>query len=94
MARAFATRYLASPNYARNLLRLGYGEDDVAGSGSDRLLEDVIAMGDVDAIVARVRAHLDAPAYHVCVQLRAPDPTDLCLEGYRELAAGLGELQG
>jgi probable F420-dependent oxidoreductase len=93
-ARAFATRYLAQPNYARNLLRSGYDEADVAGGGSDRLLDDVVVQGDVDAIVARVRAHLDAGADHVCVQLRAPDPTDLCLEGYRELAAGLGDLMG
>lgn len=94
VARAFAVRYLALPNYARNLVRLGYAEADVAGSGSDRLIEDVIVMGDVDAIVARVRAHLDAGADHVCVQLRAAQPSDPCLEGYRELAAGLGKLLG
>ena len=91
-ARTFAARYLAAPNYARNLLRLGYTEADVASGGSDRLLDDVVVQGDVGAIVARVRAHLDAGADHVCVQLRAPDPTDLCVDGYRELAAGLGEL--
>jgi probable F420-dependent oxidoreductase len=91
-ARAFAARYLALPNYAQNLLRLGYADGEVAGSGSDRLLDDVVVQGDVDAIVGRVRAHLDAGADHVCVQLRAPDPTELCLAGYRELAAGLAEL--
>ncbi|MFN8622819.1 MAG: TIGR03620 family F420-dependent LLM class oxidoreductase [Chloroflexota bacterium] len=91
-ARAFATRYLASVNYANNLRRLGYSEADLAGGGSDRLLDDVVVQGDVDAIVARVRAHLDAGADHVCVQLRAPDPADTCVAAYRELAAGLGEL--
>ena len=91
-ARAFAERYLASFNYVQNLRRLGYAEEDLAGGGSDRLLEDVVVQGDVAAIVARVKEHLDLGADHVCVQLRAPSPTDLCIEGYRELAAGLGEL--
>jgi len=91
-ARAFAARYLALPNYAQNLRRLGYSDADLAGSGSDRLLDEVVPQGDVTRIVAIVRDHLDAGADHVCVQLRAPEATDLCLEGYRELAAGLGAL--
>jgi probable F420-dependent oxidoreductase len=92
VARAFATRYLALANYAENLRRLGYGDDDLAGGGSDRLLDAVVVQGDVDAIARRVRAHLDAGADHVCVQLRAPEATDLCLEGYQELAATLSDL--
>ena len=56
------------------------------------LLDDVVVQGDVGTIVARVREHLDAGADHVCVQLRAPDPTDLSIDAYRELAAGLGDL--
>jgi len=91
-AGAFAARYLASFNYHQNLLRLGYDEADLAGNGSARLLDDVVVQGDVATIVARVREHLDAGADHVCVQLRAPDPTDLSIDAYRELAAGLGEL--
>jgi probable F420-dependent oxidoreductase len=92
VARAFATRYLALPNYANNLLRLGFDEADLAAGGSDRLLDAIVAMGDPAAVVRRVRGHLDAGADHVCVQLRAADPTDLSLEGYRELAAALGDL--
>jgi probable F420-dependent oxidoreductase len=91
-ARAFATRYLALPNYAENLRRLGYRDADLADGGSDRLLDDVVVQGDAAAIAGRVRRHLEAGADHVCVQLRAPDPTDLCLDGFRELAAALGEL--
>ena len=92
VARAFATRYLALPNYAENLRRLGYGDDDLAGGGSDRLLDAVVVQGDAHAIARRVRAHLDAGADHVCVQLRSTEATDLCLEGYRELAATLPDL--
>ena len=71
---------------------MGYADEELAGSGSDRLLDDVVVQGDVTVIVERVRAHLDAGADHVCVQLRAPDPTDRSLAGYRELAAGLADL--
>ena len=77
-----------------NLRRLGWSEEDVAGSGSDRLLDAVVVQGDVGAIADRVRQHLDAGADHVCVQLRAPDPGDLSLAGYGELRAALGDLVG
>ena len=36
IARAFARNYLALPNYANNLLRLGWTDDDIAGDGSER----------------------------------------------------------
>jgi probable F420-dependent oxidoreductase len=91
-ARAFAARYLALENYANNLRRLGWSEEDVAGAGSDRLLDAVVVQGDAEAIVARVREHLLAGADHVCVQLRAPDSGDLSLAGYGELRAALGDL--
>ena len=87
VARAFAVHYLALPNYANNLRRLGWGEADLAGEGSDQLIDAVIAIGDVDAIVARVRAHLDAGADHVCVQFRAESSAQPSLEAHRELAA-------
>jgi len=93
-ARAFATRYLGSANYANNLRRLGYAEADLVDGGSDRLLDDVVPQGDVDHIVNVVRGHLDAGADHVCVQLRTPDPTDVAVSAYQELAAGLAELLG
>ena len=91
-ARAFATRYLASVNYANNLRRLGWSDKDVAGNGSDRLLDAVVIQGDAVAIASRVREHLDAGADHVCVQVRSPDPADLCLEAYSELRDALREV--
>jgi probable F420-dependent oxidoreductase len=89
IGRAFARHYLALPNYANNLRRLGWSDEDIANDGSDRMIDAVIAWGDVDAIVARVKAHLDAGADHVCVQLRADSSADPALAGYTELAAGL-----
>jgi probable F420-dependent oxidoreductase len=92
IAHAFAKNYLALPNYANNLRRLGWSDDDVAGEGSERLLDAVVAIGDVDAIVARAKAHLDAGADHVCVQVREEKSADPALAAIRELAAGLLEL--
>jgi probable F420-dependent oxidoreductase len=89
IARAFAKHYLALPNYANNLRRLGWGDADIENDGSDRLLDAVVAIGDVDAIVERVNAHLDAGADHVCVQIRAEKSTDPAIGAFRELAAAL-----
>jgi thiamine monophosphate synthase len=50
----------------------------------------VIAIGDVDTIVRRVRDHLDAGADHVCVQLREEQSADPALAAHRELASALG----
>lgn len=89
MGRAFARTYLALPNYANNLRRMGWMDEDLEHGGSDRLIDAVIAWGDARAIADRARAHLDAGADHVCVQLRGPDVADPQLDGYAELRAAL-----
>ena len=60
--------YLQAPNYVENLRWLGWSDDDLAGAGSDALVDAVVAWGDEAAIVARIREHLDAGADHVCIQ--------------------------
>jgi probable F420-dependent oxidoreductase len=87
--RSWAVHYLELPNYANNWRRLGFGDEDVAGSGSDRLLDAAIVQGSVEDVVARVRAHLDAGADHVCVQVIAADDSDVCLPALRDLAPAL-----
>ena len=87
IARAFAKHYLALPNYANNLRRLGWSDDDIASDGSDRLLEAVIAIGDVDHIVRRIREHLDAGADTVALQLREEKSTDPALTAFAEIRA-------
>ena len=89
IGRAFARHYLALPNYANNLRRLGWSDEDISNDGTDRMIDAVVAWGDVDAIAARVKAHLDAGADHVCVQLRAESSADPALQGYAELASAL-----
>lgn len=86
IARRFAADYLALPNYANNLRRMGYTAEDVAGQGTDRAIDAVIAWGDVDRIASRVREHLQAGADHVCVQAISEDDEDVCLDDLRELA--------
>ncbi len=65
--------YLAAPNYANNLKRLGFTDADLAGNGSDRLVDALVAWGSIDAIRARIREHWDAGADQVCVQALNPD---------------------
>jgi probable F420-dependent oxidoreductase len=87
-AREHMAYYLRLDNYRRNLLRLGFSEDDLDGGGSDRLADAIVAQGGVDAVRDRVKAHLDAGADHVCVQAVGADPlTDL-----RQLAPALRDL--
>lgn len=83
IAREYAVRYLALDNYANNLRRMGRSDADVAGQGSDSLIDAVIAWGDEDAIASRVRQHLEAGADHVCIQVLNGDSSDV---GTAELA--------
>ena len=82
--------YLQLPNYTNNLRRMGFTDDDFAGGGSDRLVDAIVAWGDVDALVARVRAHHDAGAAHVCIQVLTADPRALPLTEWRTLAVAFG----
>lgn len=68
MARRFLAIYMGLPNYVDNWRRLGFTDADVAGSGSDRLVDALVAWGDEKAIRARIDAHWQAGADHVCVQ--------------------------
>jgi probable F420-dependent oxidoreductase len=93
IARRHVAHYLELPNYANNLRRLGYTDDDLSGGGSDELIESLIAWGDADSIRDRVTAHLDAGADHVCIQAVTDDWAELPRDQWRELAAML-DLKG
>jgi probable F420-dependent oxidoreductase len=89
-ARANMAPYVRAPNYRNNLLRLGFAEDDFDGGGSDRLVDAIVAWGSMDDALARVQAHLDAGADHVCVQVLGPDPAYLPRREWGELSGALG----
>ena len=80
--------YLNLTNYLSNWKRLGFTDEDIAKPGSDRLVDAFVAYGEVDAIAARLKQHLDAGADHVPVQvLTSPDKL---VPALAELAGPLG----
>jgi probable F420-dependent oxidoreductase len=87
-ARAALSRYMQLPNYTNNWFRLGFTEQDLADGGSDRLLHALFALGDVDAIRARVAAFHEAGADHVALQALRDD-SELPRTEWRELASAL-----
>lgn len=78
---------LHRPNYRNSLLRQGIDEDDLRDGGSARLVEQLVACGDPDAISARLRAHLDAGADHVLIQVLGGDDYADPMPALRRLAA-------
>ena len=68
IARKAAQTYQRLPNYRNNWLRMGLGEADIDGDGSDTFIDATFAWGEIDAIKSRVQEHYDAGASHVCVQ--------------------------
>ncbi len=68
VARQAMAFYLPLSNYRANWLRIGFTEDDLGNGGSDRFLDAMVAWGDEKAIRARIKAHIDAGASHVCIQ--------------------------
>lgn len=89
IARAFLALYLTLPNYTNNFLRFGFTQEDCKGEGSDRLIDAIVAWGDVDAIRSRIQAHLAAGADHVCIQVLSADPKSLPMRYWQELAKSL-----
>jgi probable F420-dependent oxidoreductase len=81
--------YLHLTNYRSNLQRLGWSEADLDGGGSDALIDALVAHGDAAAVAARLNAHLDAGADHVCAQVLTAEGADP-LTTLRELSAVLG----
>ena len=89
IARQGMAIYLRAPNYTNNLKRLGFTDEDLADGGSERLVDAIVVTGDVDAIRARVDAHFDAGASHVCVQVLGQTLADVPLAAWRDLGPAL-----
>jgi probable F420-dependent oxidoreductase len=80
--------YLGLVNYTNNLRRMGWGDDDLSGDGSDALVDALVAHGSPDEVAAQLTGHLDAGADHVAIQLLTAPGTDP-RGGYRQLAQAL-----
>ncbi len=85
IARGHLEMYLGLPNYVAHWRELGYGDADLGAGGSDRLVDDLVAWGDEEAIRERVEEHRAAGADHVCLQV-LHDGDALPREQWRRLA--------
>ena len=85
-ARASIGWYLDTPNYRKNLEWLGYSESELDNGGSDRLVNDLVAYGSEEAILARVQEQLAAGADQVAIQPLGADDDPFGLAVLRELA--------
>ena len=88
IGREHTTGYLTLPNYTNNLRRFGFTDEDLTGGGSDRLVDAIVAWGDAEVIADRVRAHRDAGADHVCLQVLTAEK-DFPRKEYRAISAAL-----
>jgi probable F420-dependent oxidoreductase len=90
VARAHLNVYVGLPNYQNNLKQFGFTDADFADGGSDALVDGVVAWGDIDSIRARIQAHWDAGADHVCIQAFRADGKPTPDEGLLESLAPNG----
>jgi probable F420-dependent oxidoreductase len=67
-ARAHLAHYATLPNYRASWLRQGFSEADIE-TLSERLVDALFARGTPETIGERLKAHLDAGADHVCLQV-------------------------
>jgi probable F420-dependent oxidoreductase len=93
IGREYTKVYLSQPNYVNSILELGFTEADLADGGSDKFVDALVAWGDADQIVARVREHLDAGADHVAVQALPATKRGVPEEQWRDLAPALMSLR-
>lgn len=90
LARGAVDHYRALPNYRKNWHRLGIAEEDIE-TMSDRFIDALFVWGSAEQIAERVKAHLDAGADHVCMQVVAAPGPGMANQraAWRELAAVL-----
>lgn len=78
--------YLGLRNYTDNLMRHGFTETDIHGSGSDTLIDALVAHGSPERIYTQINEHLCAGANHIGIQVFSEDPTASPVQAFRALA--------
>jgi probable F420-dependent oxidoreductase len=89
IAREHLVPYLTSPYNIAKFLRLGYTEAEIAGGGSDRIVDDLVFWGDLDTITAKLHEHVAAGADHVAPQVIGVAPGAEAMAQWRLLADAL-----
>jgi probable F420-dependent oxidoreductase len=87
-ARAYLAPYLRTPTYHASWALQGFVDTDWERPGTDRLVDAMVAWGDVPALQQRVAALVAAGADHVAVIPLAPDGTTENLDVLEALASG------
>ena len=91
-ARKHMATYNRLPNYANNLKRLGWADEEICGADklpSDKMVDAIVAWGTLETIVKRINDHFDAGASHVSVQVLSSEFGSLPSAQWRELASTL-----
>jgi probable F420-dependent oxidoreductase len=83
---AIENPYLRLNNYTSNLVRHGFTEDDVSGSGSDELIDALAPHGSPTQIFDQLDEHLTAGADHVGIQVLTEKRCAAPMAEYRALA--------
>ncbi len=88
-ARKHLDPYLKGEFNIAKFRRLGYTDEDLMYGGSDRFVDDLVFWGDLDAIVEKLRSHVEVGADHVGVQVIGMEPGRSAMPYWRRLADAL-----
>jgi probable F420-dependent oxidoreductase len=83
--------YTGLESYRRSWRRLGFDDDDFVRGGSVRLCDAIVAHGNAAAISRCVRAHVDAGADHVVLQVLGATTLEMPGDAWDELGAAATE---
>jgi probable F420-dependent oxidoreductase len=81
--------YIGFPSYQANLRRLGFDDADLVPGGSNHLIDEMVAWGDLDVIATRIADHHTAGADHVALHVLPSRSARDVRAVWRELAAML-----
>ena len=85
-AHAHLDIYTSLPNYRNSWIRQGFAAEDLVRGGSGRLADALVVQGEEEAVLARVREHLDAGADHVLLQILGTNLGEVPMREWRRLA--------
>jgi probable F420-dependent oxidoreductase len=91
-AHAHLDIYTGLPNYRNSWRRQGFAEEDLVRGGSDRLADALVVRGDEEAVLDRVREHLDAGADHVLLQVLGANLAEVPMPEWRILVPALATI--
>jgi probable F420-dependent oxidoreductase len=89
IARQHLDTYLNGKFNIAKFRRLGYSEEEITNGGSDRIVDDLVFWGDLDTIVEKLHAHVEAGADHVGVQVIGIEPGQSAMPYWRMLGDAL-----